>query len=129
MPPQNVSHGSFFSLSLSAKIIKYTKMPAGCRGSSRRHIVGRHIVGGGSAASNYVLRGADRTHSPPPPRYATAPILSLICRVTRSASSAVITRSSMLVCLVGSCTGCERPLSAINCSNLLPGAGVSCCMQ
>ena len=29
MPPQNVSHVNFF-FSLSAKIIKYTKMPAGC---------------------------------------------------------------------------------------------------
>ena len=45
----------------------------------------------------------------------------------RSAFSVVITRSSMLFCLVGSCTCCERPLSAINCSNFLPGAGVGRC--
>ena len=34
---------------------------------------------------------------------------------------------SILFCLVGSCTCCERLLSAINCSDLLSGAGVGCC--
>ena len=49
--------------------------------------------------------------------------------VTIGASSVVITRSSILFSLVGSCTCCERPLSAINYSNLLPGAGVGCCSE
>ena len=50
VPPQNVSHVNFY-FSLSAKIIKYTKMPAGCRPQLSAARCG--------------------PHPPPPPRYAT----------------------------------------------------------
>ena len=43
-----------------------------------------------------------------------------------SDSSVMITRSSILFYLADSCTCCERPQSAINCS-VIPGAGVGVC--
>ena len=56
-----------------------------------------------------------------------SPILSVLCRVTMSAFSVVITNTNILFCLPSSFTCCERTSYARNCSNLLPGAGVGLC--